>query len=702
MIRFQAANRMVLCALVLAGALAACGGSDTTPQPDGGGGDGGGGSGPTISSTSAGSAGGSASDPLPVNSGLSVTFSEAMDPATINASTFTLAGPGGAAVAGAVSYVGVTATFKPTADLAPNTAYTATITTGAKSVAGNSLAANYTWQVTTGAGADTTKPTVSSTSPDNAATGVSITGNVAVTFSKPINPATLTTATFLLKRGTVAIPGVISYSGVTATFNPTASLTANSSYTATIASVTDLAGNALAASYGWSFTTGATADTTAPTVASTIPADAATAVSTNAAITATFSEPMIAATLTTTTFLVTATGGAAVKGAVVYTGLTATFQPTAPLAASKQYTATITTAAKDLAGNALAANRVWSFTTGATADTTAPTVSSTSPLPAATGVLVNASILATFSEAMSPQSIKSSTFTVTGPGGAAVAGSVTYDAANKVATFKPTTSFAANMNYQAKIVGHAGGATDLAGNPLAADYTWGFTSGAHVGLSPVLLGSAGNFVILAKSAISTVPASVITGDIAVSPAAESFITGFALTDATGYATSPQVTGKIYAADQAPPTPSNLTTAVGDMQTAYTDAAGRPTPDFLELQTGAIGGLNLTPGLYKWTSTVTIAGDVTLTGTATDVWILQISGDLTMSSAKHVTLAGGAKARNVFWQVAGAVSIGTTAHFEGIILTQTAATMQTGSSINGRILAQTAVALDTTTVTTPAP
>ena len=699
MLRKHLSNcRTGLFAFLLAASVAACGGSNSGPA-DSGPADSGGTGGPAVSSTSPDNA----VTGVAINGGLAVTFSEPMDASTINATTFTLTGPAGAAVAGVVTYSGVTGVFKPGADLAANTAYTATITTGAKSAAGVAFASNYSWQITTGAAADTAKPTVSSTSPDSAATGVSIGGNIAVTFSKPINPASITAATFLLKRGTTLVPGAVSYSGVTATFDPTAALAANSSYTATVVSATDLAGNALAASYGWSFTTGATADTTAPVASATIPADAATAVATNASITATFSEPMAPATITTATFQLKATsGGAAVAGAVAYTGLTATFKPTAALAASKQYTATITTGAKDLAGNAIASAKTWSFTTGAAADTTAPTVSTTSPLPAATGVLVNASILATFSEAMAPASITSSTFSVSGPGGAAVPGSVTYDAPNKTATFKPTTSFASTTNYLAKLKGGAGGVADLAGNPLAADQSWGFTSGTHSTLSPVLLGSSANYVVLAKTAISTVPASVITGDIAVSPAAESFITGFSLTDATGYATSPQVTGKIYAADQAPPTPSNLTTAVSDMQTAYTDAAGRPTPDFLELNTGAIGGLTLSPGLYKWTSTVTIPGDVTLNGSATDVWILQISGDLTMSPAKKVFLTGGAKARNVFWQVAGAVNLGTTAHFEGIILSQTAIALQTGASMNGRALAQTAVTLDTSTVTQPAP
>jgi hypothetical protein len=673
--------------LVLAAALAGCSGGNGTPA-----------SGPTVSSTSPASA----ATGIATNTGFAATFSEPMDATTITSANFTMTAPGGASVPGSVTYSGVTGLFKPNAVLSANTAYTATISTGAKSAAGKAMVSNYSWQATTGSSADTTRPTVSSTTPTNAQSGVSLGGSVAVTFSKPIDPSTLTTTTFTLKRGTTAVAGVVAYSGVTATFTPAAALVASSSYTATVASAKDLAGNALAASYSWSFTTGATADTTPPAVIATIPADAATAVVTNSALTATFSEPLAPASINTTTFTLAATGGAAVPGTVTYSGVTATFQPAAALAASKQFTATIGTGVKDLAGNALAASKTWSFTTGAAADTTPPTVFNTSPLPAATGVLTTASIQATFSEAMTPQTINNSNFTLSGPGGAAVPGTVVFDAPTKVATFQATTALTANTNYLARIKGSTGGVTDLAGNALASDYTWGFTSGSHVSLSPVLLGSSANYVVLAQSAISNVPTSAITGDLGLSPAAESYFTGFSQTDATGYATAPQVTGKLFAADQAPPTPSTLTTAVSDMQTGYTDAAGRPTPDFLELGTGAIGGMTLTPGLYKWTSTVSIGSDVTLTGTATDVFIFQISGDLTMAAAKNIFLTNGIKARNVFWQVAGAVDVGTTAHFEGIILSQTAVKLETGASMNGRILAQTQVSLDSVTLKTPAP
>jgi hypothetical protein len=220
--------------------------------------------------------------------------------------------------------------------------------------------------------------------------------------------------------------------------------------------------------------------------------------------------------------------------------------------------------------------------------------------------------------------------------------------------------------------------------------------------TPGDLGSGGNYVILAKSGISNVTGSNITGSIGVSPAAGSYLTGFSLTaDASNvFSTSGVVTGNIYAANYAVPTPSNLTTSIGTVETAYTAAAGRNPPDFNELATGNIGSLNLTPGLYKWSNTVTVPLSVTLTGSATDVWIFQIAGDLTLASGVNITLAGGALPENIYWQVAGQVTMGTSSHFEGIILCKTAVTMQTLASMNGRIFAQTAVALDNNVITEP--
>jgi hypothetical protein len=217
------------------------------------------------------------------------------------------------------------------------------------------------------------------------------------------------------------------------------------------------------------------------------------------------------------------------------------------------------------------------------------------------------------------------------------------------------------------------------------------------------LGTASNYVILAKSGISTVPTSDVTGDIGVSPAAASSITGFSLTEdaTTVFATSSRVTGEIYAADYEPPTPSNLTTAVSDMELAFTDAAGR-APDETELGAGDIGGLTLAPGVYKWGTGLVIPTDIVLDGSSNAVWIFQIAQDLTVSSDTSVVLTGGARPKNVFWQVSGQVTLGTTAHFEGVVLSETGIALETDASVNGRLLAQTAVTLDGNAVVEPAP
>lgn len=242
-----------------------------------------------------------------------------------------------------------------------------------------------------------------------------------------------------------------------------------------------------------------------------------------------------------------------------------------------------------------------------------------------------------------------------------------------------------------------GGELGVAGE---ADIGSGGADSAALGRAPVDLGTAKNYAIVAKSAISNVPTSVVTGDLGLSPAAASYITGFALTKAGVSWTSAQVVGSVFAANNDPPTPTELTTAVADMQAAYTDAAGRELPDFVDLEGGAIGGLTLEPGLYQWTSSVTIPTDVTLAGGANDVWIFQVSGDLKLSAAQQMIMSGGAEAANVFWQVAGTVDFGATSHAEGIVLSKTAIKLQTGSSINGRLLAQTAVSIAGSTVTAP--
>ena len=214
------------------------------------------------------------------------------------------------------------------------------------------------------------------------------------------------------------------------------------------------------------------------------------------------------------------------------------------------------------------------------------------------------------------------------------------------------------------------------------------------GPASVDLGTAGNYVLLSKAGISTTGTTKVTGSIAVSPIAASAITGFGLVldKSRTFSTSTLVTGRVYAANYAAPTPSVLTTAVKDMQTAYTNAAGRAA-DATGLGAGNIGGLTLAPGVYKWGTGVTIPTNVALSGGENDVWIFQIAGTLSISSAKQIILAGGAQAKNVFWQVAGATTLGTSSTFNGTILDKTNIALQTGAVLNGRALAQTAITLD---------
>ena len=623
---------------------------------------------------------------------ISATFSVAMDPSAITNSSFTLK-QGTINVDGVVSYAGTTASFTPTVALAPNALHTATITTAARNMSGTSLSKDYTWSFTTGAVPDSSLPSVTVTDPANNATNVAIDKVIVTTFSEAMDQATINGATFTVKQGSTAVAGTVTKTATTGTFTPTSNFEFNKVYTGTITiEAKDAAGNALATNYTFSFTTGVAPDTALPTVNVTDPLSSSIAVAQNKVVSLTFSEAMNASTINSST-LTLKQGTTPVEGIVAYSGTTATFTPANILSAVTIYTATITTGAKDLAGNALAANTVWSFTTGG--DIVLPTVNSTDPLNNATNVARNKVVSLIFSEAMDVTTINATTFTLM-EGTTPVAGTVAY--VGTTATFTPTSILTVAALYTATVTT---GAKDIAGNALAANIVWSFTTASMPStLAAVDLGAAGNYVILAKTAITNISTSAVTGDLGLSPAATSYVTGLSLTDATGYATSAEVTGKIYAADMADPTPINLTTAVNNMITAYTDAAGRPSPDYTELATGNIGGRTLTPGLYKWSNTVTLPSSVIISGGANDVWIFQIAGDLTMSNAVNITLIGGAQAKNIFWQVAGTVTVGTTAHFEGIILSQTGITFQTGASFKGRALAQTAVILDMNAITQP--
>jgi hypothetical protein len=671
---------------------------------------------------------------VPLTQVVTATFNKAMDATTVNTSTFTVAGPGGAPVTGAVAYSGTTATFTPAAPLAGGTLYTATIATGAKDPAGTALASKFAWTFT---------------NPLNTTSNVPINQKITAIFSQAMNPATVVASgTFTVAVagvGGAAVTGTVTYVAATntATFAPTANLLPSTLYTATVNTpAQSAAANALASSYAWSFTTGKTADTTPPTVIATNPASGITGVPANQAITATFSKVVDPATITasgTFTVAVAGVGGAAVPGTVSYAGSTATFTPTANLAASTPFTATITNAAKDLSGNALVAGAVpnpWSFTTGASADTTPPTITLTTPADASSNVLVNTAVNATFSKAMNPGTITAAgTFTlaVAGAGGAAVAGNVTYDSASHVATFTPAANLTARGHYTATITNAA---KDLAGNALAAGTKvnpWSFTIGASVGPTGPNLGAASTFGAFGGGAGITNQGinTVINGDIGTT-GASTVVTGFhdAGTGCTYTETGSNVgtvNGTIYSAAPPPtvgcPTEGTATTfgiatqVASDALAAFNDLSPASRPGGSDPGAGQLGGQVLAPGIYQAAggSFVITGSDLTLDGQgdANAIWVFQTASTLTVGAPgapRSIILINGAQAKNVFWQVGTAATIngaggGT---MVGTIIASAGVTFSTVgnatiTTLNGRALGLNAsVTMVNTVINVPAP
>lgn len=594
-------------------------------------------------------------------------------------------------------------------------------------------------------------PTVVAVVPLADATGVPVNlKKITAAFSNTMESVTLTSASFTLSCPTAPVAGgVVSYlaTGKVATLSlPVANLPASTQCTVTVTTgVRDASGVALASNYVWKFTTGIAADTTPPSVALTVPVDGVTGVATNTMVSASFSENMDPASITATNFTVanTTAGGGAVVGAVTYLlgSKVATFTPAATLPASSLYTATISTTVADLAGNLMAANKVWTFTTGAAAvtsvfpgvagtpgaSTTDPTVNSANPSNGAINVATSTNqwtgsanvvtgklLTANFSQTMNPA-------TITTPGvftlketvaGTNVPGSVVINATNTAATFTPTVAALMPNTFYTVTVSTA--ALNAGGTAMANAVVWGFkTNGvAMTEQAPVELGSAGNYTIFALTGIAnaTTPA-VIAGDMGVGPGVTSTaITGpWALTlpAASAFSTSAQVSGKVYAFDYANPTPAYVTTTAADMSAAYNDAFGRTAAvgaAFLNVGGGSLSGLTLPPGTYTWGSAVTLpfGTNLTLAGGPDDVWIFQISGTLTTAANTNVFLSGGARAKNVFWQTSGAVTLGATAHIEGVVLSKTAINFGNQATANSRLLAQTAVNLDQNAVAQPVP
>lgn len=600
-----------------------------------------------------------------------------------------------------------------------------------------------------GSGDAVIAPRVTLVSPLNNATGVALNRNITATFSKEMTPATITAAgTFTVTGpGGAVVPGAVTYvaAGSTATFNPTSNLAADTSYIATISiAAKDLAGTPLAAAYTWTFRTGLTIDVTAPTLVSTGVADGATDVPINRNSTATFSEPMDPATLASpaTNFTVVKTStGAPVAGTVTYVGTTATFNPTSDLEPNTQYTSTILAGATDLAGNALIAGtraNPWSWTTAATADTTAPTVTLTSPVDLVTNVDLNKTVSATFSEEMDNTTISTVTFTLapTATPAALVSGVVLYDPLTNIATFNPDANLTASTSYTATITS---GAQDLAGNALVVPAVgglpkpnpWTFTTGTGLAPGAADLKSVAPYGTFGGSAGMTNEGTLtqINGDIGTIATATSTVTGFHDTNGDIFTETGSnigaVNGTIYTCTTSTTGPTSVT-----VNAAYCDAATQARLDAVDaynalagmasdgVLAGNLAGTTINPGVYTNASSVKIeGGDLTLDalGDANAVFVFQIGSTLTVGGPgaafpQSIILTGGAQAKNVFWQVGTAATInaGGGGTMEGTIIAQSGVSFSTSGNVaivtlNGRALSLvSSVTMTNTVINVPAP
>lgn len=675
---------------------------------------------------------------FPTNGKPTARFSESMQSLTINPSSFTLQ-QGLTTVSGTVSYADAAkvATFAPTVTLTASTVYTGTITTEVKDLAGNNLALNRTWTFTTAAVADTTPPAVNTVSPINAETGVGVNKKVNAAFSESIDPTTITTSTFKLTGpGLTPVTGTVDYVDVllsqsNATFDPSNDLPSNTTITGRLTTgVRDLAGNSLTADFVWTFKTGVTSDTTAPTVTATVPTNTATNVAVNSNMSAVFSEAMDPATINTATF--TVARGATVTGQVTYelVGRTATFRPGSPqpvdLDANTTYTATVTTGAKDLAGNPKAQNFVWTFTTGAARDTTPPAVTTTSPIPNALGVNIDKTISATFTEPMDPATISTASFTLTGPGGSAVSGTAAYDVPGRIASFNPTANLAPSTLFTATITAVV---ADLAGNTLTSNFVWSFTTGTQLTPGPINLGTVapfagcGGFAGMTNDGLLT----VMNGDI-LTTAPSTLITGFhdGPTAADSYTETPLnkglVNGTIFADAPLPGTAGKAAIAqiaLDDARAAFTALSAGNLPGGIDLGGDELGGRTLFPGVYTsapGTYRIEIS-DLTLDGQgdANAVWVFQMASSLSVglpgpTGARTVHLINGAQAKNVYWQVGSRATINAAGGgtMVGTIIAQTGAAFSTVGNVNlvtldGRALGLDAsVTVTNTIINVPAP
>ncbi len=566
----------------------------------------------------------------------------------------------------------------------------------------------------------TLAPSVSATAPlasNPVVTGVPVNTRITATFNKSMSSSSLNTNTFTLQcPAGINTPSSVTYDALSrvATLTPTANLPTGTSCTATVTTgAQDTNGLALPGNYTWAFETGSSSDVTPPVVTPHVPGQGAVA-ATNAQLSVTFSEEMTPSTLNAESFSIQNTSdNTPVQGAVIYAvgARTATFTPTQALANNTAFTATISTAATELACNAMLAPKVWSFTTTQELDTTAPTVTLVNPAEDSSGVCINKTVNATFSESMAPSSLTSNTLTLAPSSSlnTPVAAVITYDAQTRIASINPSTNLTALTVYTATVLGGSQGAKDLAGNALQNDKVWQFTTGVGECQSPVALGSAANFAILASAAITNIPTSLITGDVGLTPDTGANISGF-----SDPLTCPEVVGRIYAVDSSGPTCALvdavlLGNAKTDALAAFTNATGAARGAPTAISTN-LEGLTFFPGLYESLTTIDLSAGGILTldaqGDSNAVFVIRSATAINALSTSQVVLSGGAKASNVFWSAGSAITLGVNSVMKGSLLASTAITLQTGAQLEGRALNQgaaaAAITCDACTITVPSP
>lgn len=519
---------------------------------------------------------------------------------------------------------------------------------------------------------DAVCPTVVVTNPDNGTINVPLDQAISVVFNEEMNATTFNQSSFIL-QGSTLVAGTVSFSGSTALFTPTNPLSPNTTYTGTIKTlVKDIMGNALQADYVWTFSTGSTIT---PMVVTTDPANNATNVFLNKIVAVNFNMAMNHSTINTSNFTLKQ-GTTAVAGTVSYIGTTAYFTPDTALAINTIYTAVITKGVKNLEGTPLTNDYTWTFTTGSI---TAPKVITTDPADNATSVALNKTITANFSVAMDPLTINANSFTLKN-GTTIVPGVVTYS--GTTLSFNPTSALIAGTIYTATINTEA---KNLAGVSLANNYVWEFNTNSAIVGNTVNLGSAERFGILSGVGVSNNAgfSEIRNMDVGISPGVRSSITGFP--------PAIIVNGAIYASDDIAPLgiAAMLTQAKLDLTNAYLFAEGASYSAPITVS-GDQGGKTLVAGIYKSTSTLLVqSGDLTLSGSATDVWIFQVASAFTTigGAGGNIKLTGGALAKNVFWQTGSSATIGDYTSFEGNILALQSITMGSHATAKGRMLAR---------------